>query len=389
MSAIKVLQVLAGAKEYNGVSDFLLTYYSHLDRNKIHFDFLFCRENTYASKMDNPVLQGSQFIELKCPITGKTGDLIRLIKKLTNEFKSNHYDIVHINTGSISITYCCVVAAKKAGIKHIISHSHNTDSKGTHNKHSAKIIVRSALNSMMRWYIRDNCSLLFACSKEAGEYLFGKSAVYLEKYYLIPNAIQTEKFLFDSKKRIDLRKKYGIGNETIVVGCVGRLSEQKNQQFLIDVFSDYQKLNSDSQLWLVGDGDKRKALEEKALQKCSTGSVVFWGQRSDVSELLQAMDMFVLTSYYEGLGICSIEAQTAGLKVILPDEISHGSDISDLVQFIPLSAGPQKWASVINSEMTQKNKRENMYSVIVNSGYDIAHAVRTLEEKYTTLIQLD
>ena len=382
MGKKKVLQILAGAKEYNGVSDFLLSYYSHMDREKVQFDFLFCRENTMTSKMNEPFLIGSEFIELKSRLTGKLKDSLRLISSIQKEIERGNYDIVHINTGSILITACGVIAASRAKTRTIISHSHNTNPIDTRVRSKTKQFFVSHINNLLRKIIIKKSTLLFACSQEAGDYLFGRRGISLEQFKIIPNAIQTEKFLFNPNLRNKIRREYLVENSTTVLGCVGRFSKQKNHPFLIRVFKQYQLINGDSVLWLIGEGEEKQKIESLVNQMGLSDKVRFFGQRNDVNELLQAFDGFVLTSFFEGLGIVAIEAQAACLDVFIPDEVSHGSDISDLIHFIPLSAGEAAWAEEIDNKLDKERRRYDMSSIIAENGYDIKEAARLLERIY-------
>ncbi len=385
MNRIKVLQILAGAKEYNGVSDFLLSYYSHMNRENIQFDFLFCRENTMTSRINEEFLAESDFIELNDRISRSFTSVAKLIFDVRKTIEKKNYDIVHINTGSVLITWCCVIAAKKAKAPLIISHSHNTDPTLIRRINAVQRLFISAANRLMRPMIRTASSAMLACSEDAGEYLFGKRGIVSDKFCVMPNAIQTEEYLYNEALRKKLRDTYHIKADTVVLGCVGRFSEQKNHSFLVDVFDEYHKLNPDSVLWLVGDGKTRDRIEKKTKDLNINETVVFWGQRGDVNELLQAMDVFVLTSFFEGLGTVSIEAQAAGLPVFLPDEISHGSHISDLVTFIPLKSGPKVWAEQIHEQTKNPRVRRNMYTVIRESGYDISGSAAKLEKLYSNL----
>ena len=385
---IRVLQILAGAKEYNGVSDVLLSYYQRMNNEKVHFDFLFCRENTMTSRMEESFLRDSHFIVLNAKITGKWRDSKKLIKKLIKAISEQNYDIVHINTGSIHITTCSIIAARRAGVKLIIAHSHTPDPRSIRKYNAIKSIVVPVANEMMRCIIRKESIALFACSNEAGEYLFGRKGLKSEKYKQINNAIDVNNYLYDIKVREKIRSDNGIHNSTTIIGCVGRFSAQKNHRFLIDVFAAYHEIDSDSCLWLVGDGETRAEIELKVRKLGLQENVRFWGQRRDVNQLLQAMDAFVLTSSVEGLGIVSIEAQASGLPVFLPEEISHGSAISNLVQFTSLKESPEVWANKIRTITSKKLIRKDMREVIKAAGYDINEEAGVLEDIYVKLLSI-
>ena len=153
----------------------------------------------------------------------------------------------------------------------------------------------------------------FACGRDAGIYLFGNHAVDSGKVTILPNAVDYEKFSYNIQLRNEIREKYNIEDSTIVVGHVGRFFEQKNHEFLIDIFEEYHKENLDSILVMLGDGELINKIKDKVTQKKLEGSVCFLGNQSNVAEWYQAMDMFLLTSYYEGFPVVGVEAQVSGL----------------------------------------------------------------------------
>ena len=322
---------------------------------------------------------GFNTLDSKLGITKYAKTLIDNVQKIIED---NSHDYIHINTGSIFLTYCCVVAAQRAKARAIISHSHNTNPQNSRKRNKIANLFVSLSNMILRCQIRRKSDYLFACSLEAGEYLFGKRGIHSPNFHVVPNAIKTERFLFDAQVRKQLRENYLVEENTTVLGCVGRLSRQKNHAFLVEVFKEYHDKNENSVLWLIGEGEKRKAIEQLVAEYGLQKAVVFWGQRKDVNELLQAMDAFVLTSFFEGFGIVSLEAQAAGLTVFLPEEISHESAISQLVTFIPLRDGAEHWASVIEGRLANPKDRVNMYDVIRTSGYDIDAAAAALQRFY-------
>ena len=386
---INVMQIIAGSNVYNGVSEFLLSYYSLFDRERIHFDFLFCKGNSMKSRMNEPFLKDSEFIELNIGLSGKINELITLTKRIKQELEKRDVNVVHVNTGSITITACSVIAARLAGVPFVIAHSHNADPHWNHSGLTLKKRIGKLFNTALRLIIRNNSDLLLACSSEAAEYLFGPGVLQLANYHQINNAINVDGFLFDADVRNSLRNEYAVDDQTIVVAGVGRLSHQKNPLFLVDVFFEFQKLYSNSVLWLVGDGELKNEVEKKVKNLNIEDSVCLFGQRHDVNQLMQAMDIFILPSIYEGLGIVAIEAQTAGLQVVLSDECSHESDISDLIHFIPLNYGPKKWASFIKAYWDSRKTRKNMYEEITDKGYNIIKESRLFEDMYYNLFNPD
>ena len=151
------------------------------------------------------------------------------------------------------------------------------------------------------------------CSELAGRWLFGDKAYDSGKVYLLNNAIDLDKFKYNESLRKEKRKELGIGEDTLVIGHIGRFVAQKNHTFLIDIFNELHKKNHNSLLLLVGQGPLKEEIENKVKELKLNDSVRFLGQRNDANELYQAFDVFCLPSLYEGLPVVGVEAQATGL----------------------------------------------------------------------------
>ena len=260
--------------------------------------------------------------------------------------------------------------AKKYGIKVRIVHSHQ-------NK-AADVFLHAVRNiPLIRIGLR-YANTYFACSKLAGDYLFKK-----KKYHLINNAIDAKRFKYDPKVRKQMRKELGISDDCFLIGNVGRLCRQKNQRFLIDVFSLVCE-KVDSKLLIIGDGELKKELETHIKELNLEDKVIMHAPVNNVEDYYQAMDMFVLPSLYEGLGIVNIEAQACGLKTIVSDKVPEIAKISDLLSFVKLNASEQEWADVIlkNKDYTRKEQKD----VLKNSGYDLDYESEKLVKLYKDLV---
>ena len=252
-------------------------------------------------------------------------------------------------------------------------------------RNKLKYSLQKIYNSILKKYIYHNSDVLLACSREAAEYMFGTDVLKSEKYHIIHNAIQTDKFSFQPQIRKTVREAFNLDEKSILLGSVGRISRQKNPLYLIDVFYEFHQLYSNSILWIVGDGVLREDVESKVHQLNLSNSVLFLGQRTDVNELMQAMDMLVLPSLYEGLGIVAIEAQTAGVQVFISNESSHESNLTDIIHFIPLDDGPEKWANEMKKCWEKKEIRRSMQDRITEGGYNIYKEYRVFETIYFDL----
>lgn len=377
---IRVLQVTIGDGSYGGVASFLFSYYSNMDREKIHCDFLYCGENSMQSKQDSPVLKDSNITALHIIKAKNNGyrEYSRLLGKLKDFFAKNEYDIVHINTSNVLVTACVISAVHGRAI--CIAHSHNTKAVMAH-QNKIKGAVKDLLKMPGRAYILKKADYYFACSIAAGENLFGAKALKSPQFRLIKNAINLSEYVYDPSIRASARN-----TDRFVIGHVGRLTEQKNPLFLLDVFFEIQKINPNTELWMVGEGELEDTVRQRIAQLGLQQNVTLWGRRNDVSALMQAMDIFMLPSLYEGLSIVAIEAQAAGLPVYASTSISKEHQVTQLVQFLPLSSGPKEWAEKITADIDSLPQRRNMTSEMKASGYEITQASKQLQEFYMSLM---
>ena len=383
---IRVLQLVGGGEAIGGVEKMLLNYYSHMDREKVQFDFCFYREST-ISLVENQYgqyLQNSEIYELSC-FKGKSSffGYLKAIPKVKKILKKGKYDIVHINSGRPALLVTGMIAARLAKTKIKISHSHSTSGSVQNNSLISKI--KKALHKMISNYLVKKSDYLFACSLDAGEYMFGKKALSSPKFIEIRNAIVVEPYIFNEKNRLEIRKEYNVPNNAIVCGHVGRFSEEKNHLLLVDIFEQIHNLIPNSFLWLVGDGALREEVQKAVNNKQLESSVLFFGERKDVNVLMQGMDVFIFPSRYEGLSVTLVEAQAASLPVFASDSISKEHAISHDFFFLSLLEPINEWAKRVVE--TRKIERINAKDIIRNSGYDISNEAKKLEDLYLKAVQ--
>lgn len=376
---VKVLQVTIGDGSYGGVASFMFSYYSQMNQENVHCDFLYCGENSMQSKMDSPILNNSKITTLHVmkPKGNGGSEYRQLLKKLKDFFDNNQYDIVHINTSNVLVSACVIYAVNKRAV--CIAHSHNTRAV-VESQSKLKSLIKDAIKIPMRYFILKNADYYFACSKAAGKNLYGERILFSPKFRLIKNAIDLSAYGYDPSIRSKVRK-----TDRIVIGHVGRLTEQKNPFFLIDVFYEIHKINSNTELWMIGEGELLEKVRKKVEERGLCDSVVLWGRRNDVAELMQAMDIFMLPSLYEGLSIVAVEAQAAGLVVYASDSISEEHKVTSLVQFLPLSLGAEKWAKKIAADIRNLPVRRDTTKEMLESGYEIVQASKQLESFYLSI----
>ncbi len=363
---IKVLYILPSLTICNGISSYAMNYFRNIDRERIHIDFLISNDNP-SPYFDEISSTDSQIYILP---RLKIKNSIKFIKSVFHFFKTHKddYDIVHchiVNAGSIYL-----LAARYYGIKVRILHSHVTK--------SADITSHKIRNDILGYFAVRNANCYFACSSKAGEYLF-KS----RRFKVINNAIDIENYRFDTDKREEVRESLDI-KDKFVLGTVGRLCAQKNQKFLLDIFSEVCKKDENSVLLIVGNGPLEQELKIKADKLCVSDKVLFLGSRQDVNDLYQAMDVFLLPSIYEGLGIVLIEAQVSGLVCIGSDVIPKDVKVTNLMHLISLGKDAKYWSEEIIKNKNL-NSRCSRCQEIKSADYSIVEESKKLGKTYMRL----
>lgn len=292
---------------------------------------------------------------------------------LKNVIKQNNYQIVHIHSDLAFKMLIEGLAAKKAGAKSIILHSHCTGVDGDHRK------LKEIAHKICRLFLGKIGTHFFACSKLAGKWMYIDS-IY-RKSIVINNAIDCNKFRYSEDVRKEYRRKLNIDTSTTVIGHVGRFMYQKNHVFLIKIFSEYNKINPNSKLLLIGEGELEDKIKKEAKKLDIEKSVIFFGVTDCVNNYMQAMDFFLLPSFFEGLPVVGIEAQASGLPCLMSDSITKETNLFGLVEFLSLKNEEKIWAGKIQ-EILSEFERADTYNNMVDNGYDISKNNRSLKEIY-------
>lgn len=372
---VNVLHIISpGSGNFGGIEAYLMNYYANMNHDKVHFDFAFCGTNTMKLHMKDEVFAGSIFIEFKA-LKGTGNDFRnwkQLICSIRDFIKSRNYRIVEVHTASPMIQAMCGIALRpfKEIVK--IAHSHALQEPPINR-------IVSCVSKVCVQIIRSSYDFFFACSNAAGE-MYGVKVYNSDKFRKVNNAIDTSLFAFDEKLRNRVREEQEIKDGCFVVGHVARLSEEKNQVFLIDIFSEIKKIKNNSKLWIVGEGPSRDDIKKRIEILSLSDSVVLFGQRSDVSYLLQGMDAFVITSHLEGFCISAIESQAAGLPTFVSSGVPEECKVTKLAEQIGLSADAKLWAKHILDK--SQYIRQDTSVEIKNKGYDIRLAGQELERFY-------
>ena len=355
-SPVRVLHVLTGLSN-GGAEAFILNMYRNMDRSKVQFDFLLrSEENRYAEELNE--MGSNVYTTASFP-----RHFIQNAVQTATFFKTHHYDIVHIHANALLYMYA-LQCAKKSGVKCRIIHSHNSAMA-----HMQLLPLHKANKRKIQKLATD----FFACSDDAGRWMFPGS------YQVINNAIDLDAFSFNAEKRERIREKLGFGKDDFVVGHTGRFVEQKNHAFLLEVFAQLCQRKENAQLLLLGDGKLRAEMEQKAKDLGIAHRVKFMGAIKEVSDYLNAMDLFIFPSIFEGLSISLIEAQTNGLPILCSQAIPEAAIFDSSIERLPLDTDAKSWA---NQALRMDLQRTQLTQVLRSAGYDVRQQAKQLQNFY-------
>jgi glycosyltransferase involved in cell wall biosynthesis len=364
MKKVKVLHCLNAIKS-GGAETFIMNLYRNIDSENIEFDFA-VREKTCNEYTKEIKRRGGRIYCFPNFPRHFINNYIMMDKFL----KETKYDVIHIHANSFLYFYPLVLG-HKYGVKKIIFHSHNT-------RPAKKIykVVHLINRKLFDRYITER----IACSEAAGKWMYGE-----KKYTVIPNAIDADKYRYDEIIRKELRHRYNLEGK-IVVGSVGRLELQKNCEFIIDVFNEFQKNENNSVLLMIGEGSLKGKLKNKVRKYGISDKVKFLGRRDDVNKLLQVMDIFIMPSLFEGLPFSLIEAQAAGCQCFVSDKISDEAIITECVESISIDNGTEQWVKKMvefahNSQHTDTYHIDT-YDRICQEGFAIKKMSKRMEEDF-------
>ena len=293
------------------------------------------------------------------------------LKKL---IKDNGYRCVHIHSDAANKLLICGLAAKRAKAERIILHSH---SSGIDNdKPLLRLLVHRSCRRVLKYIGTDFVS----CSDKAAEWMFPN--VPQNKVLMINNGVDISKFRFDAAIREKVRAELGVENQ-LLIGHVGRFNYQKNHKYLIKVMKEIDKKHGNAILLLVGGGDGEEETKKLVRSLGLNDKVIFCGVSNRVNELMQAMDIFVLPSRFEGLPIVGVEAQAAGLPVVFSDRITRSAALTDDAVFCPIrpdSIG--KWADAVIDLSNRYADRAASFGILKDRCFDIDSTVDQLLKLY-------
>lgn len=349
-----------------GQETFIMNMYRNIDRSEIQFGFQ-CSVSGIGDFDEEIKVLGGEIYHLeenRCRIP-----FLKYINDIWIQYRffkeHKDYEVYHIHTYHAFNAWLSIVGAKLAGIEKVVLHSHNTF--GMHPQ----------LHKIFRYFLKYMKIERLACSEMAAEWMYGKKE--LKKIKIINNGIDAEAFVFQHKKREDKRRELGI-DKKLVIGHIGRFMPQKNHKFLIEIFEEIVKKDNRGILLLIGVGELQQEIEKLVEEKGLTDKVRFMGVRTDIKELLWAMDLFLFPSLYEGLSVVAIEAQAAGVPVLASDTLTEETKVTECMQFYSLEKSTEEWAEQA-IKMT-KEEHKNTVESIKNAHYDMKENIGIMEKIY-------
>ena len=362
---IKVLHVY-NIMDKGGAETFVMNVYRNIDKSKIQFDFLCFKDG--IGYFDEEIKKlGGNIYHLK---QSKKHPL-RSYKLLVEFFKKNHFDVIHLPI----MFYSGVVAkaAKKAGIKKVIVHSHSASDKNS-NKLTRKIYIK-----ICRKLINKYTDIKISCGNKAGEFLFGN----LNNVLIINNGIDINKFSnYDINEINNLKQQFNITNE-LVIGSVSRIEEVKNHKFFIKLGKYIKENNLKLKIILVGDGSLRNNLIEEVKQNNLDDIVYFPGLRDDIPNFLHLFNVFVMPSFYEGFPVSIIESIASLTPCVVSSNVDRSVEIvKDMVEFIDLDSDISIWYNKIVEISNKSFDKEIVKNTLINQNFDIKSICNLLEDIY-------
>lgn len=364
---LKVLIIMTTNLDNSGITEMVLRYFNNIDRNKIRFDFVI--PNTLNQTIEKELKEkNSSHFTLK----SRKKNPLKYMSNLIEIIKNGKYDIVHVH-GNSATMFLELMAAQRAGVKVRIAHVHNTTC--THK------IINKMLMPIFNRYVTTG----FACGIKAGKWLFNK-----KQFYVIPNANNLMKYQYSDYFRKKIRTKYKI-QDKLVIGHIGRFNNQKNHEFLINVFYKYLSVNKNTFLILIGSGANVEKIKRKVNKLGIQDNVLFTGEIKNVHEWLSALDLLLLPSKYEGFPVTLIESQNSCLPAIVSNKVSPEVKITDLIYFEKISEidSVNKWVQKID-EVNYKNRNEDKIknlNLLKNGGFDIIGEANKLTNLYIKLYE--
>ena len=350
-----------------GIESFLVNFLEKLPPgHNLTIDVGVIRPQDAVQFYDNRVLAaGARIVPVGDFDHGKLHKYISCRKQFKELFQLGHYDIIHIHSGQIDKLLDVINAAHFSKAK-VYVHSHNQGISASVKWYRLRIM----LQSYYRWKLDRLPVRKCACSAAAAGWSFSRRANENGEVSIINNGIEAVRYRYNELIRSQKRKELGLEN-AFVIGHVGRFNYQKNHDFLLDIFSKVAERSQQAKLLLVGNGETMDAMKAKAAGLGLADRVIFYGVSDDVPGMLQAMDVFVFPSHFEGLPVVGVEVQAASLMTVASDTITSEVAITDYWNVMSLQDSADAWGDKILS-FENGYQRKDTSGAIAAAGYDMA-----------------
>lgn len=356
---MKRLLCIVGGMNAGGAETFLMKLYRNIDREKYQMDF--CVSKMEKGFYDDEIIKmGGKIIYT----TAKSKNPFQSFISLYRIVKQNDYNYV-MRISQHSLSALELLAAQIAGAKVRVFRSSNSN--------TMRGGISAILHKIFMFLPKKVANVKIAPSTPAGEFMFGKKAIEKKEVLFLKNGIPLENFMFDKSKRIDIRKALGI-SEQLVLGHIGRFSNQKNHEQLLDIFEKVLKQSPDSHLILIGEGELENQIFEKVKRLKIEEKVHFLGVRKDVADILSAIDVFVFPSIYEGMPNVIVEAQANGVPCVISNNITPEVEMCNNIFRLSLCDN-DKWVNCILNKCNRVTSQSNM-KILRENGYDIQDVIK-------------
>ncbi len=363
MEKLRVLQI-ADISCGSGVANFVMNNYRLMNHDEIVYDFVIWREEigpTFRKEIEE---KGGKIY----PVASYRKHPWKQYRQIKKLIKQNGYQVLHAHESVVSAI--ALLAAKRCNVKVRVCHSHST---------SMSNILKNTITRLASWFIGRSATELCACSEEAALFLFPHRKVLKGQYHLIPNAISIPECKFVEEIRNETRRELGIVNSKII-GHIGRFAVEKNHQWLLKILSELVSEDKSWKLMLIGDGELRIQIETQAEVLQIRDHILFLGFKEKAYRYLNAMDVLVFPSLFEGMPITLIEAQCNGLPCVISDTINSKIAITPLVTSLSLNSDCKHWAKKI--KLVSQKGHGDYCSSIVSNGYDLNQSSQKLTRMY-------
>lgn len=374
---VRVLHVLGGLN-LGGAESRVMDLYRCMDRDKVQFDFLIhrrdigsaaCQKHFYEEEVE--ALGGKVYALPKFMVYNYA-----VYRRAARDFFRAHHEFAVVQGHMTSTAAIYLPQAKKAGVPVVCAHARSAGvDKG----------IKGIITKLLRLPLLKKADYCLACSREAGEAVFGSKWAGSAKARLVPNAINAQRFQYNPALREKMRTELSLG-DSFVIGHVGRFHYAKNHEFLLEIFGrlhqNLEQKGRSCKLLLLGEGEGMAAAKAQAAALGVEKDVLFLGNHKDVEAYYQVFDLFLFPSRFEGLPGTVVEAQAAGLRCIISDRITTEVGISELVSFHSLEDGADQWAKEVECSMVYE--RRDRCEAVRKAGFDVQEQARRLERFYLT-----